>query len=509
MASRLNGGRKYIDLEHQNEMPSWDEVTYDARRAETSFRSHGTYVGLVCAGVAAIIMVLLFVMPGFALMGTGASELQATSADSNELAAPGAGEAELAAASAESSSDTTGGATTTISTDPRTAQIVAGLTTQEKVAQLFLTTPEELVGGSRNTVNAAGDVTQEAIEEHAVGGIVYDDDNVQNEDQIKQMLKNTQRYSNASVGLPMFLAVAEEGGSDSLFGDSDDFPEAPTLPSASELAGGADTGACETDYQEMGEYLLGLGFNVELGPVADLSGGSDSSSSMVGQAFGSDAQTVAEMVAAASRGLDGTGICFAPKYFPGTTGTNTNAHTTAEMRQTDLLPFETSIDAGAQLVMVGNITTPNIVGSNGNSESATLNSAVVSDLLRNEVGFAGVIVTDDIAESSLAASDGTGEAAVVAIEAGADLVYVTDDWSEAYDAVMAAVESGEISADRLDESVSRVVNAKLNMNTGLFGKYETAAGSVGGATSSNGSNSTSSASSTARRSGATGSNDDE
>ncbi|MBR0517965.1 MAG: glycoside hydrolase, partial [Firmicutes bacterium] len=131
-----------------------------------------------------------------------------------------------------------------------------------------------------------------------------------------------------------------------------------------------------------------------------------------------------------------------------------------DMLACEVLPFVSGIDAGADMVMVSHISAPEVTGTN---EPASLSYILMTEKLREELGFEGVIITDSFEMKAISGVYGSGEAAVNAILAGADIVLMPADYEQAFDAVMAAVESGEISEERLEESVRRILRMKADL----------------------------------------------
>ena len=171
------------------------------------------------------------------------------------------------------------------------------------------------------------------------------------------------------------------------------------------------------------------------------------------------------MVAAMVRGLQESGTISCLKHFPGHGSTEADTHeglsvtnrTPDELRETEFLPFAAGIKAGAEMVMISHMSAPEITGDN---TPCDLSVAVVTDLLRGELGFTGVIVTDSHEMGAITQYYGTGEAAVMAIRAGCDIVLMPYDLDEAYEAVAEAVENGTLTEERINESVLRILTLK-------------------------------------------------
>ena len=331
---------------------------------------------------------------------------------------------------------------------------IAEIPLEDKVAGLFIVTPEALTGVS--TAIQAGEGTQSALNEYAVGGLVYFDKNIEDEEQLKTMLSSTVSMSS----YPLFLAVDEEGGSVSRVANSS--IEVIHVGDMASIGESGDTSQAYEAGLTIGAYLKGLGFNLDLAPVADVA---DSDGGELGdRVFGSDAQMVGEMVANMVDGIEGTGVSSCLKHFPGIGDVDGDTHdgraektkTLDEMRNSDFIPFKAGIDAGVDFVMVSHVT----VSSVDDAVPASLSKTIVTDILRNELGFQGVIITDALDMGAITEYYTSGEAAVQAIAAGVDVLLMPEDFYEAYDAVLAAVQEGSISEERIDESLKRIYRVK-------------------------------------------------
>lgn len=324
---------------------------------------------------------------------------------------------------------------------------------EDKVAGLFIVTPEALTGVTAAT--QAGEGTQAALNEYAVGGLIYFDRNIVDEEQLKKMLSNTESQSN----YPIFLAVDEEGGSVSRVAKS-----SIDVIKVGDMAAIGESGDVSQAYEAgmtIGTYLKDLGFNTDFAPVADVSG--DGSSALGDRVFGSDAQLVGDMVSNMVEGIEGTGVSSCLKHFPGIGYLEGDTHdgrvettkTLDEMRNSDFIPFKAGIEAGADFVMVSHVTV-----ADADTVPSTLSKTIMTDVLRNELGFQGIIITDALNMGAITEYYTTEEAAVQAIIAGADMLLMPEDFQAAYNAVLAAVQDGTISEERIDESLERIYRVK-------------------------------------------------
>ena len=334
------------------------------------------------------------------------------------------------------------------------------MTADEKIWQLFYATPELLTGVE--TATRAGDSTKQALEEKPVGGIIYFAKNLENREQTVEMLQNSQSYSK----IPLFLGTDEEGGTVSRVG-SNPAMGVKEFPSAQSLGEQADPAAVYQAGQDIGGTLHAIGFNMDFAPVADVSSGS---SAVIGlRSFGTDPQLCASLVSIMMQSLSAEEIVPCLKHFPGYGSAITDDHygtsiltkTQEELEACDFLPFSSGIASGAPFVMVSHLSVPEIVGDETPSD---LSSKIVSDLLRNKLGFTGVIITDSHQMASITDHYAPGEAAVKALQAGVDMILMPQDLQAAFDGVKQALSDGTLTQARIDESVLRILQVKAEYN---------------------------------------------
>lgn len=339
--------------------------------------------------------------------------------------------------------------------------IIAEMTLEEKVAGLFVVTPEGITGV--DTAVQAGDGTKTALEKYPVGGLVYFKKNIQSEEQIKKMIENSVSYNK----YPMFIAVDEEGGKVTRLAD------ALKLDNIGPMAEIGSTGDSNNAYEAMktvGTYLTSHGFNLNFAPVADVLTNEDNES-IGDRSFSSDPSVVAGMVTSAMNGLEEVGVTACVKHFPGLGDASEDTHnglavidkSLDELKQTELVPFISAIENGANMIMVGHMSLPQVVGDN---TPATMSKEVISDLLRSELGFNGVIITDAMNMGAITEYYGADEAAIRAFKAGADMVLMPEDFKLAYEGVIEAVKDGTISEERINNSLKRVFRIKYADSVG-------------------------------------------
>ena len=339
---------------------------------------------------------------------------------------------------------------------------IGAMTLEQKVAQLFIVTPEALVEGV-SQVTQAGDMTREGVTAHPVGGIVYFAQNLLDPEQTTTMLANVKQFYADAGNVAPFIAVDEEGGTVVRVADNEAFG-AQDVGDASALGSAGDTEAAKRAADQIADYLMPLGFNLDFAPVADVVDPLRSDT-MGLRSFSSDAAVAADMVRAEVEGFRDKKMLCCAKHFPGIGAAAGDSHegaitieaTNEELETVDLVPFRAAIEAGVPMIMVGHVSLPNIVGD---STPAPLSSAVVQGMLRDSLGYTGIIVTDSLSMGAITDYYTPAEAAVAALKAGCDIPLMPERLDEAYQGVLSAVQVGELTEERLDESLTRILTAK-------------------------------------------------
>lgn len=328
--------------------------------------------------------------------------------------------------------------------EARAREILEEMTLEEKVGQMFIARCP------------AGEAASEARQYHLGGYILFARDFEGKTPEAVQA--DIESYQSVSK-IPMLIGVDEEGGTVTRISRYPAFRAEP-FPSPQELyqAGGFE--AVARDTEEKCELLEGLGVNVNFAPVCDVS--ENPADFIYERSFGQDAQLTVEYVRTVVEKMQERGMLCVLKHFPGY-GNNADTHTGIAydsrpyetFETSDFLPFEAGIESGAQMVLVSH----NIVSCMDGERPASL-SPRVHEILREELGFTGVIVTDDLAMDGVRDFTDDGNAAVLAVQAGNDLLCCTD-FKTQIPAVLEAVESGEITEERIEESVLRILEMKL------------------------------------------------
>jgi beta-N-acetylhexosaminidase len=281
--------------------------------------------------------------------------------------------------------------------------------------------------------------------------------NMKSEEQVESLTGSLQQLSmQTEPAVPLFVAVDQEGG------DIASAPWVAPQPAAAEVGSRGDPSQAHDIAATMGCQLLRAGINTDFAPVVDTGFGA----AIGNRSYGEDPELVARMGAAAVEGFEEAGVISAAKHFPNHGPATSDSHVSLPvirhdaktLESYDLPPFEAAIEAGVPLVMVGHLVYPVI----DPHHPASLSREAIS-MLRRDLGFDGVIVTDDLAMAGAKGGGTPSEAAVEAVKAGADLLVVSSppqQQAAAYDAVVDAVESGEIPSSRIEKSVGRLLTVK-------------------------------------------------
>lgn len=331
---------------------------------------------------------------------------------------------------------------------------IAEMPIADKVAGLFMITPEALT--NTDVAVKAGDTTKEKIGQYAVGGLIYFGQNMQSAEQLKEMVSATQSFSKYAL----FFGVDEEGGEVSRIAEKG---LADNVGNMAEIGASGDTAKAKEAGSTVAAYLSEYGFNVNFAPVADVA--LEGNTVLGERSFGNNASEVAAMVAANVEGLKEGGVSACLKHFPGLGSTLEDTHegmsvsekTLEDFETTDFLTFKAGIDAGAEFVMVSHLSVPNITGDN---TPTSISEKMITEVLRGQLGFEGVIITDAMNMAAITDYYTADEAAVKAILAGADMILMPEDFELAYNGVLEAVNNGTITEERINESLRRIYRVK-------------------------------------------------
>lgn len=343
-----------------------------------------------------------------------------------------------------------------------TKDVLGKMSLREKVGQLFIVRPEALAENSNAETAPATDRVDDAvisrIEEYPVGGIALFSRNITSAEQLPMFISDLQ----SSSKYPLFIAVDEEGGRVARIANSDFFNVA-SYKSMEDIGKSGDASKAEEVGRQIGSYLKELGFNLDFAPVADTN--TNPQNIVIGdRSYGSDPALVARMVSAQLDGMHDSGIMGTLKHFPGHGDTKDDTHsgyvsiekTWDELKECELVPFITALPK-ADMVMVSHITAVNVTSD---KLPTSMSETMITGKLRNELGYDGVIITDAMAMGAVADSYTSDIAAVMAVKAGADIILMPESLEKSFNAVLNAVNSGEISISRIEESAERVLTLK-------------------------------------------------
>ena len=341
------------------------------------------------------------------------------------------------------------------------------MTLREKVGQMFFVRPEaldtsihwneyaELPNYKLERVNK----TMLAVnKDYPVGGMILYAHNIVDETQLGKFIDEIRELN----GSPL-LAIDEEGGRVARIANNENFD----VPKYESMAAIAESGDPDKAYKAaftIGSYVKNYGFDIDYAPVADVNTNPDNI--VIGpRAFSDDPETAAKFVVSYLNGLESAGVIGTLKHFPGHGDVSTDTHygyastdkTWDEMLKCEMIPFKAGIKAGAQMIMTAHIAAPKV---SGDDLPATLSSVILQDKLRGELAFDGIIVTDAMDMGAITKQFSNTEAAIKSIQAGVDVVLCSREFVKVFDAVVKAVEKGEIKESRIDESVKRILKLK-------------------------------------------------
>ena len=362
--------------------------------------------------------------------------------------------------------------------------LMSKMTLRQKIAQMmmpdFRKWQTESDSGQKN-FQVMNDEVAQIIKDYDFGGVILFAENVAQTDQTLKLTTDLQEAATSGTdgsNIPLLLTIDQEGGIVYRLGSG------TALPGNMALGATRSTDAATQSGEVIGRELSALGINVDFAPVADVN--SNPSNPVIGlRSYGSDPELVGSMATASMKGMQKYNIATAAKHFPGHGDTATDSHTGLpcvdksldELRQCELVPFQKMIDNGVDMLMTAHIQYPQVeketaISKKDGSEirlPATLSKTILTDLVRNEMHYDGIIVTDALNMDAISQNFGETDACIRAIKAGVDICLMPTilrskaDMSKMdaiLDGVEAAVNSGEISVDRINESVKRILSLK-------------------------------------------------
>lgn len=332
--------------------------------------------------------------------------------------------------------------------DEKVDKIVASMSKTEKIGQMVM------IGIQGTKVD---DDSLYMLNQYHMGGVILFDRNMESPEQVKQLTSDLQAQSNEKV--PLFIGIDEEGGDVVRMAEKLTPP-----PSQKEIGATGDIEQAKTWAIKTAKSLKDMGINVNFAPVADV-GSNDKRS------YSTDANTVIDFVRAATKGYQQENIIYSLKHFPGIGKGKVDSHIDSSsidvakevLMTEDIIPFKTIIDENDPndyFILVSHLKYPAL----DEEYPASLSSKIMTDLLRNELGYKGIIITDDMEMGAVANHNDFRSIGVNAVKAGADIVLVCHEYEhqqEVYLGLLDAVNNGEISQERIDESIKRIIKVKL------------------------------------------------
>jgi len=319
-------------------------------------------------------------------------------------------------------------------------ELIDGMSLDEQVAQLFI-------------LSLSAEVT-------GAGGYILFSEDISTVEGTRALTDELIRSSK----VPPIICIDEEGGAVSRLASAK-LPGYTPQQAAQKIGATGDVQNAYSAGEEIGKALADIGVSVNFAPVADVL--VNSKSAVIGnRSFGSDPLLVSDMASAFQAGLHSAGVMATPKHFPGHGGVETDPHirpasierTLGQLSSVEYKPFDRLIGEGAKFIMAGHIIA---LGIEPNDLPATLSGYFLTNVLRGELGFSEVVVTDAMNMGAITNNYASAEAAVMAIKAGADMILMPEDYHEAKDGVLQAVSDGSITSGRIRESLSRILRVKL------------------------------------------------
>ena len=365
--------------------------------------------------------------------------------------------------------------------DAEIRNLISEMTVEEKLTQMMIVALRS-DGANADTATGIDEDYADLLQKHDFGGIILFAGNITDPAQTVTLIRDCQDAAISSAhGIPMFICVDQEGGAVNRVGFG------TTGSGNMALAATGDPALAQESARMMGDEIYALGFNMDFAPVSDVN--SNPANPVIGvRSFSDDPQIAADYVTSFIKGLDASNISAALKHFPGHGNVGEDSHThlpcsdfdLEEIKNCDLIPFQAGIDAGADMIMTAHIQFPKIeketyVSIEDGEEvnlPATLSRTIITGLLREQMGYDGIVITDSMEMDAIAAHFDPIDAAVLAINAGVDILlcpadlYKSQDTNtfesfETYLAALAArVEAGDIKEEELDDSVYRILSLK-------------------------------------------------
>lgn len=356
--------------------------------------------------------------------------------------------------------------------------ILKNMTLEEKVGQLFIVNLE-LLDDSKGNYYEFRHLTKkmaENIKKYNVGGVCFFSRNIETREQTAKLIEKLQIKSK----FPMFISVDEEGGQVARIAGNDNM-KTTKFPTMEEVGKMDDKEYAYQMGETIGQEIRELGFNVDFAPVADVKT-NELNTEIGDRSFGKDPKLVAKMVKQVVKGLQDQGISATLKHFPGHGDAADDSHAGAvnvendieRLRSVEFVPFKAGIKEGADFVMISHISISRVTED---TVPASLSPLVLNEMLRMEMGFKGIAITDALNMKSITDQYNAKEASKMSFAAGSDVLLMPEKLPQAYYSILKAIKNGEITEERLDESVRRILEVKVKrgiipVNTDLAGEKD-------------------------------------
>lgn len=337
----------------------------------------------------------------------------------------------------------------------RTRELLSQMSLEQKIGQM-------LVVGIPGTT--AGPAAQRLVQDYAAGGVILFGRNVQDPAQVGQLTARLQQLARQGAGIPLFIAIDHEGGTVTRFSQG-----VTELPANMALGAARSPHHASEVARIAASELHAMGINTNLAPVLDVN--DNPLNPVIGlRSYGESPDLVTSLGTAYIESLQRGGVIATAKHFPGHGSTSTDSHlglsvvarTREELERTDLAPFRAAIEKRVGMIMTAHVALPAL--DDGKSIPATLSRRVVADLLRGELGYDGVIISDDMGMGAITHGFGPGESAIMAVQAGVDCILMAggfEEQSSMHRALLDAVGDGRISEARIGASVARILRLKM------------------------------------------------
>ena len=334
------------------------------------------------------------------------------------------------------------------------------LTLHEKICQMFIMYQHQMPkdGGGYVEAFETGSILEKSLEKYPIGGILYDASNMRSHEQLTSLVSTADSYSK----IPLIFSIDEEGGKVARIGNTLGYTRGSIL----NAMGTYSNQGKETAYDNarfIGLNIADHGFNLDFAPVADTD--SNPNNTVIGtRAYSKDFDEAAELVGSAVLGFKSTGVGTTLKHFPGHGDTSEDSHSSSayvhktlrELRTNELKPFRAGIKNGTDAVMIGHIIVDEV------GEPSLFSKNIVTNLLKEEMGFNGLIITDGLQMKAITDYYTTEEVVINGINSGIDLFLCPSNLPESVNAIENAVLNGDLTEERIDESVRKILTFKQN-----------------------------------------------